>query len=276
VAFLVAGACHAAKPATVAVEAAPAVRADAALSHVVDVGTATSSAPAPDAGAGALPCPEGMKFIPGGQAPHAWHDTPTPSFCIDELETTVAQYQECVRAGRCHNIARDSGCGYLVTSKKRLQNPIDCLSFEDARSYCRFRQKRLPWPNEWGRAAGGDKGTKHPWGNDLKAGAGGVCWGRTDAQGPCDVGTSQADVSVFGVRDMAGNVTEWTSDPQNERYPPRRWEGRFEAILGYSWDLEINDVLIRLAGSVTAREVPQIKGASAGVRCASPPRESRR
>jgi sulfatase modifying factor 1 len=237
--------CHQAKPAPVVVEATHPAPVDAAV-------------PAPE-----LRCPDGMTLVPTGPTPGGFSPRVTSSFCIDTLETTVAAYRECVRAGAC---AKPKG----PCTSKRPHQPIDCASFEDAGAYCRFRGKRLPAPNEWGRAAGGDVGTYHPWGNDVKGGAGGVCWQKRE---PCDVGTSPKDVSVFGVRDMAGNVEEWTADPANAGRRPGEWHS--EEILGGGW-ASTPDGPIDPLGSITGRPRPSIVGMRAGVRCAWPPREAAR
>jgi formylglycine-generating enzyme required for sulfatase activity len=245
--------CHQARPATVAAETQPASGADA-------------TAPAPVAAAvpaAGLRCPVGMALIPTGPTPGGFSPSVTPRFCIDTLETTVAEYRECLRARACAKPSHP-------LSSKRPRQPIDCVGFGDAGAYCRFRGKRLPAPNEWARAAGGDSGTYHPWGNDVNRSPGPVCWQKRE---PCDVGTNAGDVSVFGVRDMAGNVSEWTADPANEGRRPGEWHS--EEILGGDWESTLDGPIGPL-GSITGRPRGSIEGACAGVRCAWPLREGTR
>jgi formylglycine-generating enzyme required for sulfatase activity len=209
-----------------------------------------------------------MRLIPVGRLRRRQPEVSLAAYCIDELETTVARYRECVHARRCKREAHDSTC----FNTKRPNSPIACATFEDAAAYCAFHGGRLPTPNEWVRAASGDKESKHPWGDDIRTPPGGVCWGRTFEQGPCDVGTTPTDVSAFGVRDMAGNVAEWTRDPAHEG----KGQLRFELILGYSWTVDRDDVLIRMVGSATAEHPGTLtRDGGAGVRCVSAPTEVR-
>jgi len=239
--------CHSSKPVAVAPPTSAA---------------ATSSAPASSA---TLHCPEGMILIPTGPTPGGWAPRVTPGFCIDTLEVTVGDYRACVRAGACAKLDR-SGVRWCNFGSKRQRQPINCADFDNAAAYCRFRGKRLPAPNEWGRAARGDAGTYHPWGNSVAIRPGGVCWQKRE---PCDVGTSPQDVSAFGVRDMAGNVSEWTADPANEGRRPGEWHS--EQILGGDWE-STPDGAIDALGSVTSRPRPSIVGMRAGLRCAWPAR----
>jgi formylglycine-generating enzyme required for sulfatase activity len=169
-----------------------------------------------------------------------------------------------VRALKCSRLEAPSLPSCNVDSRN-LRRPINCLGFQDAVAYCGFRKKRLPAPNEWGRAAGGDTGTYHPWGNKVDVKPGGVCWQKRE---PCDVGTSTQDVSAFGVKDMAGNVAEWTADPANEG-SHNQWHS--EEILGGDWQSTPSGA-IDVLGSITGRPKGSIVGMRAGVRCAWPGR----
>jgi formylglycine-generating enzyme required for sulfatase activity len=79
-------------------------------------------------------------------------------------------------------------------------------TFEQAVTYCQAQNKRVPTPNEWVRAAGGDEERSHPWGDRWPKNIRNLCTGKGH---PCDVGTSSLDVSQLGIRDMAVNAKEW-------------------------------------------------------------------
>jgi formylglycine-generating enzyme required for sulfatase activity len=209
-------------------------------------------------------CPPGMMYIPAGETVVAYDGTrAVPAFCMDILETTVADYKQCVRAGRCKKPDNRPERAYEIRSsywRKGSGNiALDCVDFYNAEAYCRFRDKRLPKPREWFRAAAGDRDLFNPWGDAVIL-PGGVCWERKEKQGPCEVGTSNQDVSPFGIRDMGANAVEWTSRPDlNLGHAP--W--RSEAILGDSWR-NGPDVL----GTATSKPIHvDLTYQCAGIRC---------
>ena len=103
-----------------------------------------------------------------------------------------------------------------------LDSPVFGVDWYDAYAYAKWKGQRLPTEQEWERAARGDKGFNHPWGDDFnnklantgsdfspnpdpKVGAqndGFKRWSPVDKP--------KTDRSSFGVSGMAGNVSEWT------------------------------------------------------------------
>ena len=85
--------------------------------------------------------------------------------------------------------------------------PVVYISYEDAKAYAKWAEKRLPTEAEWQLAAQGTDKRKWPWGNEFHATN---CNNAFDRPTPVDAflkGQSQ-----HGVMDMVGNVWQMTGD----------------------------------------------------------------
>lgn len=139
-----------------------------------------------------------------------------PAFLLDRTETTIAEYEACIRQGPCVEV-RDPALGTF--EKRHL--PIAFVDRDSARQYCLFRGGRLPTRREFERAARGASSRMFPWGNLYHSAAsnhGKFGTNTTDASdGYSDrapVGSFPAGASSEGVLDLAGNVAEWVEhDP---------------------------------------------------------------
>lgn len=101
-----------------------------------------------------------------------------------------------------------------------LRFPIFGISAEDAEAYAAWRTEvtgrrhRLPTEDEWEKAGRGPAGRSFPWGEAEEAT---LCWSADAQPGrpqPSTVGSLPHDVSVYGVRDLAGGISEWTSSSE--------------------------------------------------------------
>lgn len=152
------------------------------------------------------------------------HMVAVDSFDLDVYEVTNKKYRECVTDGVCQPPSEDKSMDRFRTpyySNVFYDDfPVVYVSWNDAKSYCGWRNARLPTEAEWEYAArGGQNGKLYPWGDDEP-----VCTPNTvnGANGTCFVNdTSKVGVfgpNNYGLYDMAGNVWEWVED-WYELYP---------------------------------------------------------
>lgn len=136
-----------------------------------------------------------------------------------------------------HNFLRHWQAGH--PRKGDELKPVVNVGLEEARAYCTFQGKRLPHSYEWQYAAQGLDGRLYPWGADWDPEA-----VPTPGHDPAEVGKHPRGNSPFGVRDMVGNVWQYTdsfSDSHtrsvllrgSSRYRPRV-SNEFPAVSQYS------------------------------------------
>jgi serine/threonine-protein kinase len=98
--------------------------------------------------------------------------------------------------------------------------PVASVSWHDAVAYCAWRSKRegrtvrLPEELEWEKAARGVDGRYFPWGDRFDASLCNMQDSLPGATGPRPVDAFPEDLSVYGVRGLAGNVRDWTVTPR--------------------------------------------------------------
>jgi formylglycine-generating enzyme required for sulfatase activity len=134
------------------------------------------------------------------------HRVHVDAFYLDLTEVSMATFAQCAKAGSCN--------GHYISEDTPLHSvgvPVD-----EAERYCRWVGKRLPTEAEWEYAAGGTDRRPFPWGKELPGKQ--VCWGGPGSgyvlerrKEPCRIGGYPADKSPFGLVDMGGNKSEWTS-----------------------------------------------------------------
>ena len=192
------------------------------------------------------------------------HAVTMPGYVIDELEVSNEAYDLCAAAGGCTPAHRQDGQCYvywfgawmlgpsLDVSFLDPTQPVVCVDWSQAKTYCEWAGKRLCSEAEWERAARGgcelfDTGTcasampKYPWGNDepsvASAYAGLAVANLADLSalekypewlvttelidGYADtapVSSYSAGQSPYGARNLSGNVYEWTEDCWHDSY----------------------------------------------------------
>ncbi|MGC4090643.1 MAG: SUMF1/EgtB/PvdO family nonheme iron enzyme [Polyangiaceae bacterium] len=136
-------------------------------------------------------------------------------FALDSAEVTFARYAVCLRSAVCTKPIPELEPGL----------PLTGLSPAEAERFCEFEGGRLPTSAEWRFAASGKEGRRFPWGFTglvcRRASFGlldGPCG--SDASGPDLAGARPDGATPEGIVDLAGNVAEWTRDPDG-RYRAR-------------------------------------------------------
>ncbi len=192
-----------------------------------------SASAAPSSSAGpSEPPPEGMVLVAGATVTTGAKEVAIPSFYLDRDEATVANYKACINAGKCGggDVVRGMDAADEATWNPKCnlkrgegQAPINCVTAKEAEAFCAWRGGRLPSEAEWELAARGPRAKKYVWGAgaptcDL------ACWGKNDSCLDaskeilsCTIGSFSEDTTDLGIRDMAGNVAEWTSTGGAER-----------------------------------------------------------
>jgi len=163
-------------------------------------------------------CPEGMVGLSEGRFDlgETRVSAEIRPFCLDVTEVTAGAYAECVKVSQCSTEGLKCTGGTLGAPDK-IDHPVNCVDWTQADAYCKWAGKRLPTEEEWEWAArGADAGSKYPWGN-VEPGSQ-LCWdgagsdlGKGNRHGTCSVGRYPQGDSPQGVKDLAGNVWEWTS-----------------------------------------------------------------
>jgi serine/threonine protein kinase len=229
----------------------------------------------------------------------------TRGFYLDKTEVTTRAYLACVDKRLCSpadaitaapehapNLADDAGAGEpgedhasdyakawterCNARRKAVDDPINCVDFASAKTYCRSVGKRLPTEAEWEVAARGAEGRVFPWTDDDVVPCEGACFARNTecppsaggSVGTCKVGSHKADRVSPGLYDLAGNVSEWVDDTFSDKLPagtdPRAKGGTHQIVRGGSFLSERIEVTLTHRAGVRA-DVAHVK---IGFRCA--------
>jgi formylglycine-generating enzyme required for sulfatase activity len=147
----------------------------------------------------ASPVHDEMDWVPAG-----WTEIApkvkvyTGGFLIDHFEVTVADFEAFVQATN-YDYESENKVACNFGNKGRERQPMNCVTWLDARAFADWAQKSLPREAEWLRAALGRPPVPAP---PAALGRNG-----TDV-----VGRYPSDASGFGPHDMLGNVSEWAAD----------------------------------------------------------------
>ncbi len=171
--------------------------------------------------------PKGMIFIPGDkfimgnenspvEAEKPEHQVTVRSFYIDETEVTNEEYDKFVKATNYPPPRTWINKRYPLAEARY---PVTGVSWIDAVAYARWIGKRLPTEEEWEYSARGTERLLYPWGNKYDQPNANTKESKTKST--VSVGSYPNGASPFGIKDLAGNVLEWT-DSDYQLYPNSR------------------------------------------------------
>ncbi|GAA2468913.1 ergothioneine biosynthesis protein EgtB [Streptomyces lavendulocolor] len=221
------------------------------ITHQLRRGPAALDAPAPPPGPGTAGLPAEVLVPGGpftmGTSAEPWaldnerpaHTRVVPAFFIDTVPVTNGAYMAFIADGgygderwwapegwaqiRAHGIAaplfwRREGGQWLrrrfgVVEPVPEDEPVLHVSWYEADAYARWAGRRLPTEEEWEKAARHDpvsgRSLRHPWGDDDPTPEH-ANLGQRHLR-PAPAGSYPAGRSPLGVRQLIGDVWEWTS-----------------------------------------------------------------
>ncbi len=177
------------------------------------------------------------------------HTVRLTAFQVDRHEVSFAAYDSCVKRGACTPAHYDDGKCLIMSPPafRRVRvppqyrspdRPVVCVTWSQARSYCRWKGRRLPSEAEWEYAALAGTRNTYAWGNASPSAS--RCT-PVAHMSPRAVGSHQAN--GWGLYDMTGNVWEWTNDWYAQDYyrhssadnPRGASVGQYRVVRGGGW-----------------------------------------
>lgn len=186
-----------------------------------------------------------------------------PAFAISRFPVTEAEYAVFVdEAGHAPppHWSRD---GRPSRNSELARRPVVGVSLDDAEAFAAWlgHGARLPNADEWERAARGDDGRLHPWGDEFEPARCASAEAGLSAPRPVDANAD--DLSPWGVVGMAGNVREWVTETASVRGGSFMATGEIYGLTFYSMgaahDVRNPDVGFRVACDAACWAVSQAK-----------------
>ena len=207
------------------------------------------------------------------------HQVMVSGFYMDRTEVTNKHYDACVQAGECLPAHYDDTSAYVIWKGRKWKKgiveqefrgprqPVIAVTWEQAKTYCRWRGCRLPTEAEWEYACRARRTMKYYW--DYDSNGEHAWYGENSDNRTHPVG--QKKPNNRGLYDMSGNVWEWCSDWYGKNYyqvsplqnPQGPDSGDRRVLRGGSWNLSRN----RLRCTYRYRHDPDFRNDLLGFRC---------
>ncbi len=185
----------------------------------------------------------------GAAAPLDWRESEAAGVLFTRTEVTVAQFAECVRKEACSPSTFEIATGRSSVQEScnagqagRDEHPMNCVTWDGARLFCRFAGGRLPASREWIAEAGAAGKRRYPWGDEELSCERAVWGGGPEGEG-CGEGhtlpvcSRPAGNSPSGLCDMVGNVAEWMAEEWAPWTETREVE-QYHLLRGGGWSFK--------------------------------------
>jgi formylglycine-generating enzyme required for sulfatase activity len=193
--------------------------------------------------------------IPGGTLSLGTWTAKIPDFRIDRYEVSVSDYQKCTLAGRCSR--RRKGGEDVIRCSEGRDDPVDCVTVQQAAAFCEWVGGRLPTAAEWAwTATGRGQNRNFPWGDSPRPDcehaytSNGLLDARDTSRpvlcserGMGPVSSLPASASRDGVLHMYGNATEFVIHRKGAETLGAGWEEGYMPMTEeyFSWILREGD-----------------------------------
>jgi len=166
------------------------------------------------------------------------------AYSIDVHEVSNQRYLKFIQETERKEPPNSYSDGLLSKEPGIKKLPVVQVTWYDAVDYCRWAGKRLPTEAEWEKAARGKNGNTYPWGSEMLSNESvnfDKDWEGIKTLWPVE-GNPETS-SIYGIKNMSGNVREWVADWYAPDYyqnapiknPPGPETGILKVIKGGSW-----------------------------------------
>jgi len=188
---------------------------------------------------------EGMVLIPAGKyvygEPGSQKTQALNAFYMDAQEVTQKDYEQVM--------------GKSPARFKGENLPVERVTWQEAKEYCKRTGKHLPTGKEWEKAARAGTSSKYYWGDTFKKNNANCndCGSKWDGLATAPVRSFPPN--AWKLYDMAGNVWEWVDESHNKI---------FKVLRGGSW---VDDASF-VSSAASYFVLPENKSNDIGFRCA--------
>ena len=216
--------------------------------------------------------PSGLDVKVDGKAGIDWVYSKPAGLYFAKSETTLSQYEACVKAGQCdakHHKTKSNSKYCNWGHSGRGDHPMNCVDWYGADAFCKWAGGRLPTEDEWYAEASNGGSREYAWGDERPScercimddgSTTGSAGNKTLGCGEdhtWPVCSKPSGKSVSGLCDVTGNVWEWTSSWYDSDSAKR-------VLRGGSWYYGYPETL---RASARFRYDPGVRHFSLGFRC---------
>ncbi len=210
--------------------------------------------------------PMGNPYSDGSSSPV--HGVYLKAFWIDRVEVSNAMYLKCIKAGKCTPLVSDN-----IYYKNWIyrDHPVVYVTWQQARTYCKWARRDLPTEAQWEKAARGTDGRLYPWG-EQKPNPSLANFAGSLIHQSVSVYRYPLGASPYGALNMSGNAREWVLDWYDPNYysisPVKNPRGPKQGTERSLRSGSYNEDALEIMATRRYKHQPQSAGLSRGFRCA--------